>query len=205
VLADFFARMDAAGLETPEGYRLMVGGEAENQGEAMANLMSTAGPLLILMVAAVVLAFNSFRYAAVVFVVGFLSAGLAMFGVWLFGTPLGFNAIVGALGLVGLSINGTIVVLSALKANPDARAGDREAVRETVVDATRHILATTLTTIGGFAPLLIEGDSFWLPFAAAVAGGVSGSAILALVFAPAAFVLIARFDRPAPVGEAQPA
>ncbi|MFW5661361.1 MAG: efflux RND transporter permease subunit, partial [Oceanicaulis sp.] len=116
-LEDFFARVDEAGLEMPAGYRLEVGGEAENQGEAMADLMSTAGPLLVLMVAAVVLAFNSFRYAAIIFTVGFLSAGLAMFGVWLFGTPLGFNAIVGALGLVGLSINGTIVVLSALRAD----------------------------------------------------------------------------------------
>ena len=205
VLEDFFARMDAAGLEIPAGYRLEIGGEAENQGEAMADLMSTAGPLLVLMVAAVVLAFNSFRYAGVIFVVGFLSVGLAMFGVWLFGTPLGFNAIVGSLGLVGLSINGSIVVLSALKANEQARAGDPAAIRETVIDATRHILATTLTTIGGFAPLLIEGDSFWLPFAAAVAGGVTGSAVLALVFAPAAFVLLARFDRPALAGQLRPA
>jgi len=63
---------------------------------------------------------------------------------------------------------------------------------ETVVDATRHILSTTLTTIGGFAPLLIEGDSFWLPFASAISGGVAGSAILALLFAPAAFVWLIR-------------
>ena len=173
-LADFQERYEAQGRPLPPGYRLVLGGEAENQGEAMANLMSTAIPLLILMVAAVVLAFNSFRYAGVIFCVGFLSVGLAMFGVWMFGTPLGFNAIVGSLGLVGLAINGSIVVLSALKANAKARQGDADAVRETVVDATRHIIATTLTTIGGFAPLLIQGDAFWLPFAAAVAGGVAG-------------------------------
>ncbi|WP_375549503.1 efflux RND transporter permease subunit [Oceanicaulis alexandrii] len=193
-LADFQERYEAQGQPLPPGYRLVVGGEAENQGEAMANLMSTAIPLLILMVAAVVLAFNSFRYAGVIFCVGFLSVGLAMFGVWMFGTPLGFNAIVGSLGLVGLAINGSIVVLSALKANAKARQGDADAVRETVVDATRHIIATTLTTIGGFAPLLIQGDAFWLPFAAAVAGGVAGSALLALIFAPAAFVLLSRFE-----------
>lgn len=194
VLADFMDRLDAAGIEVPPGYRLEIGGEAESQGEAMGDLMSTALPLLILMIGAVVLAFNSVRYAGVVFTVGALSVGLAMFGVWLFGTLLGFNAIVGAMGLVGLSINGTIVVLSALKANEAARAGGRAAIRETVVDATRHILATTLTTIGGFAPLLIEGDAFWLPFAAAVAGGVAGSAVLALIFAPAAFVLLVRIE-----------
>ena len=204
-LARFQALYEDQGAPLPPGYRIEVGGDAENQGDAMGDLMSTALPLFTLMIAAVVLAFNSFRYAGVVFVVGFLSAGLAMFGVWMFGTPLGFNAIIGSLGLVGLSINGTIVVLTALRANDEARAGDREATRETVVDATRHILATTLTTMGGFAPLLIEGDSFWLPFASAVAGGVAGSAILALVFAPAAFVLLARFDRRAPAGEPSPA
>lgn len=204
-LARFQALYAEQGEALPAGYRIAIGGDAENQGDAMGDLMSTALPLFTLMIAAVVLAFNSFRYAGVVFVVGFLSAGLAMFGVWMFGTPLGFNAIIGSLGLVGLSINGTIVVLTSLRANDKALAGDAEATRETVVDATRHILATTLTTIGGFAPLLIEGDSFWLPFAAAVAGGVAGSAVLALVFAPAAFVLLARFDRRAPVGELQPA
>ncbi len=205
VLAEFQRRFEAEGITLPPGYRIQIGGEAETQDEAMADLMSTAIPLLILIIASVVLAFNSFRYAGVIFAAGFLSVGLAMFGVWLFGTPLGFNAIVGSLGLVGLSINGSIVVLSALRANPVARAGDPDAIRETVVDATRHIVATTLTTIGGFAPLLIEGDAFWLPFASAVAGGVAGSAVLALIFAPAAFTLLVRFDRKAAAGEPEPA
>jgi len=194
VLAEFQARLEASGFAVPEGYTISIGGEAENQGDAMANLASTAVPLMILMIAAVVLAFNSFRYAASVFSIGFLSSGLAMFGVWMFASPLGFNAIVGALGLVGLSINGAIVVLTALKSNPQAVAGDALAIRETVMDSTRHIISTTLTTIGGFAPLLIEGDSFWLPFASGISGGVAGSAILALVFAPAAFVFLIRGD-----------
>jgi len=192
VLAQYEERLAESGFTLPDGYELQIGGEAENQGDAMANLASTAVPLLILMIASVVLAFNSFRYAGIVFTVGFLSVGLAMFGVWLFNSPLGFNAIVGSLGLVGLSINGAIVVLTALKNSPAAVAGDAVAIRETVVDATRHILSTTLTTIGGFAPLLIEGDSFWLPFASAISGGVAGSAILALLFAPAAFVWLIR-------------
>ena len=160
----------------------------------MADLFGTAIPLLVLMIGSVVLAFNSFRYAGVIFVVAFLSIGLALFGVWLFGTPLGFNAIVGSMGLMGLSINGAIVVLSALRANPAAVALESGAVTLTVTDATRHILSTTLTTIGGFMPLLLSGDSFWLPFASAMVGGVAGSAILALVFAPAAFVLLSRLS-----------
>jgi multidrug efflux pump subunit AcrB len=192
VLEDFLQRLELAGLHLPVGYSVQIGGEDEARGDAMGDLFGTAGPLLILMIGAVVLAFNSFRFAGVVFITGFLSVGLALFGVWMFGTPLGFNAIVGSMGLVGLSINGTIVVLSALRANPAARALDMVAMQDTVVDATRHIVSTTLTTIGGFVPLILSGDPFWLPFAAAVAGGVAGSAILALIFAPAAFVVLAK-------------
>jgi multidrug efflux pump subunit AcrB len=193
-LEDFFARLEAARIDLPPGYELQVAGEAAERGNAMADLLGTAIPLLVLMIGSVVLAFNSFRYAGVIFVVAFLSIGLALFGVWLFGTPLGFNAIVGSMGLMGLSINGAIVVLSALRASPAALALESGAVTLTVTDATRHIISTTLTTIGGFIPLLLSGDSFWLPFASAMVGGVAGSAILALVFAPAAFVLLSQLS-----------
>ena len=195
VLKDFERRLKASGFAMPEGYRLSIGGEAESRNKAMGNLASAALPLLILMIGAVVLAFNSFSYAGIVGGSGLLSVGLALFGVWAFGQTMGFMAIVGVMGLVGLAINGTIVVLSALKANAAAKAGDKEAIRETVVDATRHILATTLTTIGGFIPLLLFGDSFWGPLVTAIAGGVAGSAVLALIYAPAAFVLLARARR----------
>ncbi|WP_339749557.1 efflux RND transporter permease subunit [uncultured Maricaulis sp.] len=193
-LAHFFTALDQANIVLPPGYELQIAGEAAERGDAMAGLFGTAIPLLVLMIGSVVLAFNSFRYAGIILVVAGLSVGLAMFGVWLFGTPLGFNAIVGSMGLMGLSINGAIVVLSALRTNPAAVAMQPGAVQATVMDATRHIFATTLTTIGGFVPLLLSGDAFWLPFAAAMVGGVAGSAILALVFAPAAFVLLARFE-----------
>jgi multidrug efflux pump subunit AcrB len=191
-LASFFESLDEAGLELPPGYELLVGGEAAERGDAVGNLLGTAVPLIVLMIGSVVLAFNSFRFAGVILFVAFLSIGLAMFGVWLFGTPLGFNAIVGAMGLMGLAINGAIVVLSGLKADPAAVALEEGAVVQGVMDSTRHIISTTLTTIGGFVPLILDGDSFWLPFAAAMVGGVSGSAVLALILAPSAFVLLAR-------------
>jgi len=193
-LEHFFAALDEAGIVLPPGYELQIAGEAAERGNAMAGLLGTALPLLVLMIGSVVLAFNSFRFAGVIFIVAFLSVGLAMFGVWAFGTPLGFNAIVGSMGLMGLSINGAIVVLSALRANPAAMALEAGAVQATVVDATRHIISTTLTTIGGFIPLILSGDSFWLPFAAAMVGGVAGSALLALVFAPAAFTFLTRLS-----------
>ena len=96
----------------------------------------------------------------------------------------------GALGLLGISINGAIVVLALLNGDQAARQDDVLAQREIIVAATRHIVATTLTTMGGFVPIILQGDVFWMPLATAIAGGVAGSAILALYFTPAVYRLM---------------
>ncbi|WP_340693433.1 efflux RND transporter permease subunit [Hyphomonas sp.] len=187
VFADFQARLEASNFTLPPGYAIRIGGEAENSGEAIGNLAGVGIPLILVMAGAIMLVFNSFRMMLLILTTGFLSMGLAFFGVWLFNLPFGFNAIIGGLGLLGIAINGSIVVLSLLKASPAAMADDVIAQREIVVDATRHIVATTLTTMGGFIPILLSGDSFWMPLAAGISGGVAGSALLALYFTPAVF------------------
>ncbi len=206
ILADFQERLDASGFSLPPGYDLMIGGNAESSATAVNNLLSLAIPLVLVMLGAVALVFNSFRMAFLILAVGGMSVGLAFGGVWMFNLPLGFNAIVGALGLLGIAINSSIVVLSLLQGSSAARADDVIAQREVVVDATRHIVATTLTTMGGFVPIILTGDVFWMPLATAIAGGVAGSALLALYFVPAVFRIMTMKPirrlfgyRPAPV------
>jgi multidrug efflux pump subunit AcrB len=206
-LAAFQERLDASNFRMPAGYDMLIGGEAENSGDAIGNLAAVGIPLMLVMAGAIMLVFNSFRMMIVIVVTGVLSVAYAFLGVWLFDLPFGFNAIIGSLGLFGIAINGTIVVLSLLRANEAAMADDIIAQREVVMDATRHIIATTLTTMGGFVPILMSGDTFWLPLAAGIAGGVGGSALLALYFTPAVFRLmtmrpVSRLlgrSRPAPV------
>ncbi|MEL7041797.1 MAG: efflux RND transporter permease subunit [Pseudomonadota bacterium] len=184
---NFKAALDASGFELPPGYDWIESGTASNQSQTMANLASLAVPLVLVMLGAVALVFNSFRLAILVMGVGFMSIGLAFAGVWMFNLPLGFNAILGGLGLLGISINGTIVVLALLTGSEAARNDDIIAQREIVVAATRHIVATTLTTMGGFVPIILQGDVFWMPLATGVAGGIAGSAILALYFTPSVY------------------
>ncbi|MEO1643463.1 MAG: efflux RND transporter permease subunit, partial [Pseudomonadota bacterium] len=187
IFADFQARLDESGFEVPTGYRLLIGGQAEDSAEAMGNLLTLAVPLVLMMVGAIALVFNSFRMSFLIMGIGGMSMGMAFGGVWMFNLPMGFNAIVGALGLLGIAINGSIVVLSLLQGSEAARNDDVLAQREIVVAATRHIVATTLTTMGGFVPIILQGDVFWMPLASAIAGGVAGSALLALYFAPAMY------------------
>jgi multidrug efflux pump subunit AcrB len=107
--------------------------------------------------------------------VSVLSVGLSLGALALFGYPFGFMGIVGTMGLIGVAINDSIVVLAALREHPKAREGDPAAVRNVVVRSTRHVLSTTLTTIAGFLPLLLGGGGFWPPLATSIAGGVSGA------------------------------
>ena len=180
----------AANFELPPGYSFEFGGEAAKRDEAIGNLMASVSVLLVLMVATLVLSFRSFRIAAIVGSVAALSVGLGFGALWVFGYPFGFMAIMGTMGLVGVSINDTIVVLAALRGDPQAREGQPQAVRDVVVRSTRHVVATSLTTMAGFTPFLLSGGGFWPPLAVAIAGGVGGATILALFYGPAAYILV---------------
>lgn len=190
VLGRMNDRLDASGFSLPPGYELRLAGEASKRDEAIGNLMSSVGVLLVLMVATLVLSFSSYRMAAIIGVVAALAVGLSLGALKIFGYPFGFMAIVGTMGLIGVAINDTIVVLAAIRDDENARRGDPKAVRDVVVKSTRHVLATTLTTIAGFIPLLLEGGGFWPPLATAIAGGVSGATILALIFGPSCYLLL---------------
>ena len=192
VLGGFHEQLEDRGIELPPGYTMSIGGEAAERDAAVGNLMSTVAPLLVVMVASLVLAFGSFRMAGLIGVVGALSIGLGGATLWLFGYPFGFMAIIGTMGLVGVAINDSIVVLAAIRDDERARSGDPSAVRRIVMRATRHVVATSLTTMAGFAPLMIWGGAFWGPLAVVIAGGVAGATLLALVFVPASYLLLAR-------------
>ncbi len=191
-LLDFKARLEESGFELPPHYTLAYGGEEEKRARSEGGLFSTVLPLMVIMVGILVLAFNSFTSALIIGGVAFFSAGLALLSLWLFGFTMGFTGIMGTMGLIGLAINDSIVVLAALRASEEARNADKEAIVNVTVDSTRHIVSTTLTTIGGFIPLIIWSDAMWPPLATAIAGGMVGATLLALVFVPSLYFLRVR-------------
>ncbi|WP_405232223.1 efflux RND transporter permease subunit [Lentisalinibacter salinarum] len=186
-------RMAAAGFTLPPGYTLTVAGDSEEQSEAFGELLAYMPVLLLLMAATIILSFRSVTLAALIGVVAVLSVGLGMLSLWAGGYARGFNAIIGSAGLIGVAINGTIVVLAGIRANPRAHSGAADAIVEETVGATRHIASTTLTTVGGFVPLLVfTGGDFWPPLAIVIAGGVFFSITLSLGFTPAVYRLLHR-------------
>lgn len=195
IFNQFKKELAAANIQIPAGYRIEYGGESEKRDEALGKLFATVGFLVVLMVMAIVLTFNSFRMAYITFVSAIQSAGLGLFWLWVFDFPFGFLVIIGVMGLIGLAMNATIVILSELRSTDTNMEGDPEAVVQGVMNTGRHIGSTTLTTVGGFLPLIIAGGVFWPPFAISIAGGAFLSMIVSFYFAPAAYMWFAMRNK----------
>ncbi|NEN92023.1 MAG: efflux RND transporter permease subunit, partial [Okeania sp. SIO3H1] len=188
-------KLNDSDFEIPSGYWSEIAGEAEQQGNAQGNLFSTLPVILVLSASILVLSLNSFRAASIIGLVAICAVGLGFFSLWLFGYPFGFMSLIGTFGLVGIAINDSVVVMAAILEDPEASQGNRRATRKVVLRSTRHVIATTLTTMIGFVPLLLGGGGFWPPLAVAIAGGVGGSTLVALYLVPCSYLLLANFGR----------
>ncbi|MFK8184452.1 MAG: efflux RND transporter permease subunit [Phormidesmis sp.] len=195
VLKQFKKQLNNDGFVLPANYRIEYGGEADARGSAVGNLIASIGVLAVLILATLVLSFNSFSLAILISIVAGCSFGLGFMALWLFNSIFGFTAILGTLGLMGLAINDSIVVLAALKEDPQASTGNVNAIIRVVIKATRHVLATTITTIIGFIPLIVDKTGFWPPLAISISGGLWGATLLALYFIPAAYILISKWGQ----------
>jgi multidrug efflux pump subunit AcrB len=191
-LSDARTMLDASGFELPAGYRLDIGGDADARSSTLGNLLASIGLIVTLTIATVVLTFNSFRLATVSMIVALLSAGLSILSLAVMQYPLGIVAIIGVIGSIGVSINAAIIILSGLQEDTRAAAGDHAAIVDVVSGSSRHIVSTTVTTFGGFLPLILGGGAFWPPFAVAIAGGVLLSTVVSFYFTPPMFALVRR-------------
>ena len=192
VVQEMDAKLAQGALPLPAGYRLEKGGESEKRNDAVGDLMIYVGVIVTLLVVVVVLSFNSFRLSGIIFAVAIQAAGFGLLSVYIMGYAFGFTVIIALLGLIGLAINAAIVILAELKANPQAIEGEASAISQCVQLCARHISSTTITTLGGFMPLILSGGGFWPPFAIAIAGGTVFTTLLSFFFVPAVFMLMAK-------------
>jgi multidrug efflux pump len=177
--------------ELPAGYRTDFGGVSEERNSAVGNLLAYAAIIGVLMVSVLVFSFRSFRATLIIGLIAVLSSGCGLLSLWLFNFPIGLMAIIGLLGLIGIAINDSIVVLSDSKL---ATAAGFQ-LYESIASSTRHVLTTSFSTAAGVSPLIIAGGEFWPPMMVVIGGGVIGGTFLSLGFAPALYSLICQGNR----------
>ena len=171
----------------PPGYTLRQSGEAEVRGESQSQIWSSAIIYIFLITIGLVFALNSFRETILILSVAFLSIGLSFMGLKIGFQNFGFIATIGAIGIIGLSINDSIIVLSHIKERAKKSLMTKTDLIDVVIRSTRHIITTSLTTLGGFVPLIFA-SIFFRPLAWAMSIGVLGATLTALLYIPAMYI-----------------
>ncbi|MBX3426980.1 MAG: efflux RND transporter permease subunit [Pirellulales bacterium] len=136
--------------------------------------------------------FNSFRQSAIVMAAVPLSFIGVVLGMWALGYPFSLATFIGLVSLTGIVVNDAIVLVDFT--NQARRRGlpTREALLEAGINRLRPVLLTTVTTIGGLLPLLLNisgGAEFWQPLTAAIVFGLAFATVLTLVVIPVCYSL----------------
>ncbi|MBU2994164.1 efflux RND transporter permease subunit [Octadecabacter sp. 1_MG-2023] len=100
--------------------------------------------------------------------------------------PLSMFTVVGLLGMTGIIINDSIVLVKTIDEYAETR-GMKPAIIDGVSDRLRPVLLTTLTTVLGLAPLLYEGSSqaeFLKPTVITLVYGLGFGMVLVLFIVP---------------------
>jgi CzcA family heavy metal efflux pump len=181
-------RKRLAGLPLPSGYRIELGGQAESQKAAFAQLMSVLALGVIAVFALLVGQFRSSRAAVLVL----LTVPPALAGGVIFlrlsGVPLNVSSLMGLVLLVGLVVKNGILLIENAIGRMEEGQPIRVALRHAGRRRLRPILMTTLCTIFGLLPLafaLGSGSELQRPLAVAVIGGLLFSTAATLLLLPA--------------------
>lgn len=184
-------QLEASGLEeitTRYGLDYRLSGRAEEQGRSFGELR--AGTAAAMLVIYIILAwvFSSYTRPFVVMMIipfGFVGT---VFGHWVLGFDLTVLSIIGLLGLSGILVNDSIILVSRLEERLASGDGPRAAATGASRDRLRAVLLTSLSTIGGLTPLLFETSrqaQFLMPMAITMVFGLAFATLLVLFLVPA--------------------
>lgn len=189
------------------GIAFRFAGKAEEQGETLADMKLGAQIALAAMYIILAWVFASYtRPFVVMAIIPFAFIGVAA-GHLLLGFDLTILSIIGLLGLSGIVINDSIILVSTI----DERLSDGEPVFEAITqgacDRLRAVLLTSLTTIGGLTPLMFETSlqaQFLKPMALTIVFGLMATTLLVLFVVPSLIAIQHDFRfRRSPAPEAR--
>ncbi len=159
----------------------------ESAAELLDNLVVAAWAALALMYLILAWMFQSYTWPlAVMTSIPFAMTG-AIFGHWIMGLDLNFLSIFGLFGLAGIVINGSIILISRFRELLEEGADRQTAIVEASCQRFRPVVLTTLTTVMGLIPILLETSvqaQLIRSMATSLAFGLGYGAVLVLLVIP---------------------
>ncbi len=175
------AALGALGLEA-DALAFDFGLESDNQ-ESFSSLPTAFMIALGMMLVLLIIQFRS----SVQWILVLLAIPFSFFGVFggllLTGNPLSFFVMLGLIGLIGIAVNNTILLVDFANQERDAGHDRKTAIENAVRQRFRPLVATSLTTVGGLLPLALS-DPFWEGLAFTIIFGLLSSTFLVLVSFP---------------------
>jgi len=183
----------AANVELPPGYRLVWGGQFENQQRASARLMVVL-PISILMIFAILyFTLGSLRASLLILLnIPFAMVG-GMIALAASGEYLSVPASVGFIALLGIAVLNGLVMVSYFRQLREEGVPLAVAVHRGAERRLRPVLMTASIAAFGLVPLLFAtgpGSEIQKPLAIVVIGGLVSATLLTLVLLP---ILYERF------------
>lgn len=172
-------------------------GLAEQQRDFLGD--AQLGLMLCLLGIYLVLAWVFASWTRPIVVMAVIPFGLtgAIWGhVW-WGVPLSMFSVVGLIGMIGIIINDSIVLVTTID-DYSKKRGLYPAIVAAVSDRLRPVLLTTLTTVLGLSPLLYERSSqaeFLKPTVITLVYGLGFGMVLVLVLVPAVLAIQADLGK----------
>ena len=184
-------------VESGFGVETMLSGQSEQERQFLND--ARTGLILVLLGIYLTLSwiFSSWtRPVVVMSIIPFALVG-TIYGHYVWGIPMSMFTVVGLIGMVGIIINDSIVLVTTI----DEYARDRglvPAIIDGAVDRLRPVMLTTLTTVLGLTPLLYEGSTqaeFLKPTVVTLVFGLAFGMVLVLLVVPSVIAMQADFHR----------
>ncbi len=192
-------------LELPAGVEYQIRGQNEEQENASAFLAKAFLIALAVMALILITQFNSFYQAFLILSAVLFSTVGVFIGLLIFQRPFGIiMSGIGVIALAGIVVNNNIVLIDTYNQLRKRGLDKADAILRTGVQRLRPVMLTTVTTILGLLPMVLEmnidlinqkiefgapSTQWWSQLATAVAGGLAFATILTLVLTPCLLML----------------
>ncbi|MES1952722.1 acriflavin resistance protein [Salinisphaera sp. S4-8] len=183
-------------------------GEDEDLRDAEAFLSKAFGVAIALIGVILLTQFNSFYQSFLILSAVMFSTIGVLLGLLIAGQPFGVvMSGIGVIALAGIVVNNNIVLIDTYNVNRAAGLNGWDAVIQTGAERLRPVVLTTVTTILGLLPMVLQmnvdiigrsitfgapSTQWWTQLATAIVGGLLFSTLLTLVLTPCLLVLGAR-------------
>ncbi|WP_313336263.1 CusA/CzcA family heavy metal efflux RND transporter [Sphingobium yanoikuyae] len=180
-------------IKMPAGYRMVWGGQFENQQRASARLMLVIPAALLLILLVLLMTLRSMRASLLILAnIPFAMVG-GIISLWGSGQYLSVPASVGFIALLGIAVLNGLVLVAYFRQLREEGQSMAQAVRLGAERRLRPVLMTASITAFGLVPLMFAtgpGSEIQKPLAIVVIGGLISSTLLTLILLP---ILFERF------------